>query len=413
MSEIETSWLKNISSGLKVLCLNAWQAKHGCENMIHYYCYAPINKEKISTQINSVASQLNPSTMVTTENVVDSVHLDDESSLTKQIDRTECCEMPSFDKETPLEVKSKSMDEDVALIDAAADEQQVLSSSLTSTSSSSSVSSIGCLQSTTSSPASSSTFSSSSNSSSRSDSSLGSENYPSSTSSSKRMSRRSNNSTTSENGGIQSKLLNHNFEKKYFNSLQSNEIIGSVTIEALNCIPWYECLYSHDKLCNFLKYPLSCMKLVTPSRGNLSIGQHHQEQKQCDSDPSHRSYQQQHSHCRCHHHHCDDQYHLFVSSSTSQFVHAFDLLASGMNILQDLLFSESLLIRLSTKDLMHISMTSCFARRPNEDDIYFILEEMFHWLPVSLFVCLVLFCIFYFVSSILLILYFRVVVVFF
>ncbi|CAH8875847.1 unnamed protein product [Trichobilharzia szidati] len=375
LSEIETSWLKNISSGLKILCFNAWQAKFGCENMNHYYHYPPINKEKIFNQVNSVASQFNPSTMVTTETVVDTIHLDDESSLTKQIDRTECCEIPSLDKEIPsLEVKTESF------IDAANEQQELSPSpSLTSTSSSSSssVSSIRCLHSITSPSASSSTSSSSSNSSSRSYSSLGSENHSSSTSSSR---RRSNNSTTSENGGIQSKLLYHNFQKEYFNSLQSGEIVGSVTMEALNCIPWYECLYSHDKLCNLLKYPLPCKKLVNPSQGNLSIGQHHQEQKQRDNDPSHRSHHHQHSHYR-RHHHCDDQYHLFASSSTSQFVHASDQLTIGVNILQDLLFSESLFIRLSTKDFIHISLTSCLASKKNENDIYFMLEEMFHWLP--------------------------------
>lgn len=282
----------------------------------------------------------------------------------------------SFSQLVLTENKFQDINEDILPVN---DTEQTVTNNLSSSTrlSSSAISLLSC-ESTLSSSSSSSTLSSvhqlhslssSSSSSNNENISSGSNNSRSSHSSSSRSCSGSSNNSDSndiEDRNL-SKLLYSNFHEQCFNCFRSGETQGSVIIEALNCIPWYQCLYPQSEFRTFLKYPLSYKMLVCLSQNHSTVDSYRSCRDRRGSN--HRKHSRQYR-----------RYPPSILQSHS-YQYDYNYQLTGADMLQDLLFSDSLIIRISTRYSMHTLLT--LTATENRDNVYYALEQMFNWLPVS------------------------------
>ncbi|CAH8682566.1 unnamed protein product [Schistosoma rodhaini] len=361
LNEVKNYWLKsNIKSTFGNLFLTGWQTRYGCENPMEYlkdFSMKPnrIGKLHSCTDIN---------------NVQENNLLRDKSASPKNDLSVE-----SFSQLALTENKFQDINEDILPVNDI--EQRVTNNLSNSTRLSSSALSLLSCESTLSSSSSSSTLSSvrqlhslSSSSSSNNENIDGGGNNNGRSSNSSSNSSSSGSSNNSDSNDIEdrnlSKLLYSNFHEQCFNSFRSGETQGSVIIEALNCITWYQCLHPQNEFCTFLKYPLSYKMLVSLSQNHSTVDDH---RSCCDRRGSN-------------HHKRSRQYRRYQPPSVLQshsYQYDYNCQLTGADLLQDLLFSDSLIIRISTRYFLHTLLT--FTTIENRDYAYYALEQMFNWLP--------------------------------
>ncbi|CAH8667870.1 unnamed protein product [Schistosoma curassoni] len=361
INEVKSYWFKSsINNTFGNLFLTGWQTRYGCENSMEYLKDFSMKPNRIDKLYSCTGIN----------NVQENNLLEDELASLKNDLSVE-----SFSQLVLTENKFQNINEDILSVN---DTEQTVTNNLSSSTrlSSSAISLLSC-ESTLSSSSSSSTLSSvhqlhslssSSSSSNNENISSGSNNSRSSHSSSSRSCSGSSNNSDSndiEDRNL-SKLLYSNFHEQCFNSFRSGETQGSVIIEALNCIPWYQCLYPHSEFRTFLKYPLSYKMLVCLSQNHSTVDSYRSCRDRRGSN--HRKHSRQY------------RRHPPVSvlqSHSYQYDYNYQL--TGADMLQDLLFSDSLIIRISTRYSMHTLLT--FTATENRDNVYYALEQMFNWLP--------------------------------
>ncbi|KAK4475402.1 hypothetical protein MN116_002461 [Schistosoma mekongi] len=372
LSEIENCWLKCNYSTFTNLCLTGWQTRYGCENLMRYYKDFSVKYDRIMklsswrTEMNDMQEDNLLKNKSLSENVL-SLNSSSEFLLAENKIKADAYEIiQPIDHSNPVFDNNLSSSTHLCLsVLSLLSCESELSSPVSHSSSSSRLSPTHQLHS----------FSSSSSYSSNNDNIGGAgrkntknksrSNASTSTSSSSNSTRNYNKANCK---GL-SKLSFYDFHKQCFHSFRSGNTQGSVIIEALNCISWYHCLSPQCDFHTFLNSPLSYRMLI----GNLS---------QIYSVPDHRSRRIRRT--NSHHKH---SYKYFCYQSVlhphcpplQSHSYNYNYRITGADFLQDLLFSDSLIIRLSTGHCVLMLLT--LDPHNNRNNIYYALEQLFNWLP--------------------------------
>ncbi|TNN12696.1 putative ubiquitin carboxyl-terminal hydrolase FAF-X [Schistosoma japonicum] len=372
LNEIENCWLKCNYSTLTNLCLTGWQTRYGCENLMEYFKDFNMKHDRImklsswctemnNTQENNLLKNKSPS-----ENVL-SFNSSSEFLLAENKVKAD-----TNDIIQPIDHSSSTFDHNLSssthlclsVLSLLPCESE-LSSTVSHSSSSSPLSPTHQLHS----------FSSSSSYSSNNDN-IGGDGKKNTKNKSRSSASTSTSSSSNSTRGSNkanckglSKLSFCDFHKQCFHSFRSGNTQGSVIIEALNCIPWYQCLFPQYDFHTFLNSPLSDRMLISNLSENYSVSDHRSRRIHRSNNHHKHSYKL-HCYQPVLHPHCPPLQSHFYN---------YNYRLTGADFLQDLLFSDSLTIRLSTRHCVLMLLT--LAAHNNGNNIYCALEQLFNWLP--------------------------------